>query len=96
MRLNRAIIQIQRLNCQSCAIQLASRLSLIKCVSQLQVDYKSSEVYFNFQNIKAVSDVENMLTDLGFNPVGEKIKQKRGNDFFCNDTSRSLCIDAFL
>ena len=52
MKLNRAIIPIQKLNCQNCAAQLANKLSKVEYVSQLQVDYKSSIVYFNFQNIK--------------------------------------------
>lgn len=95
MKVNRAIITIQELNCQKCAIELANRLSQVKEVSHLDVYYKSSEVCFNFQNIKGVSDVENILTDLGFNPLGEHVKEKKENGFFCRDASKKLCIDGF-
>lgn len=96
MNTHRAIIPIQELNCQNCAIKLVDKLSQIKYINELQIDYKSSEVYFNFKNISSVSEVENMLSEYGFNPVGEKIKQKREEGFFCKDASENFCVNDFL
>lgn len=93
MNSNRAIIPIQELNCQQCAITLANKLSRIKYISHLEVYYNSSEVCFNFQNIKGVAAVENMLSEFGFNPLGETVKPKQSNGLFCKDTSTNFCIN---
>ncbi len=93
MKLNRANIPIQELNCHKCAVELANRLSQIKKIDYLEVNFKTSVVSFNFERANEIADVENMLADLGFNPLGEKIKQKKRNDFLCKAASEKLCIN---
>ena len=93
MKMNRANIPIQELNCKRCAIELEDRLSQIKKINYLEVNFKTSVVSFNFERANEIAAVENMLADLGFNPVGEKVNKEKGEDFFCKATSEKLCIN---
>lgn len=93
MRSHKAKIQVQRLNCERCAKELTKRLAQIKGVDHMHINFETSMVYFSFQDIRNVADVENLLSDHGFNPVGEPLKTKRKPLFYCNAQSSVRCVD---
>jgi len=90
---NKAKIPVQQLNCKLCARELAKRLADIKKIDHPYVSFESSAVHFSFRDIMGVAEVENLLSDYGFNPVGERIKTKRKEEFLCNAASKKLCIN---
>jgi len=90
MNTKRVIIKIQQLNCLNCTIKLKKKLTEIKNISHINIRYDSSEVVFNYQIINDVSNVENMLTFLGFPPLGEKINFNIKKEGFCINTSDNL------
>lgn len=95
MSVNRACIQVQQLNCFICAQELKKRLSSVKGISFIDVNHSSSKIHFNFTSANNISDVENILTFLGFNPLGEKIKPKIADGYFCKDSSNKYCINRY-
>lgn len=95
MSLKKITIQIQQLNCLNCATRLKKKLSQIKNISFITIHKDSSQISFNYEYVKDVSDVENILTSSGFPPLGEKVESKITEGYFCKDSSNNYCINRF-
>ncbi len=93
MHTKRAIIKIQQLNCINCTIKLREKLKEIKNISHVNIHYQSSQIAFNYEIVNDVSNVENLLTFLGFPPSGEKIKPRIIQEIFCRNSSTNYCIN---
>ena len=73
--LRRNTIQIQNLFCGKCAVELKERLLHIKNISNVFVHQNQAHISFNYKKARDLSNLENMLTSLGFPPIGEKFYQ---------------------
>lgn len=88
----RNTIPIQNLKCNNCAIALKKEILQIQNISKVYIHSDYSHISFNHTSVNDLSNIENMLTLLGFPPVGEKIKKKNSTGYYCNDQSRNYCV----
>ncbi len=86
----RSIIPIQNLKCANCATELKRKVLQLKNISSVFIYNDYSYVSFNHKSMNDLSNVENLLTLLGFPPVGEKTKNWSGS--YCSSQSKDYCI----
>lgn len=88
----RNTIPIQNLKCNSCATALKKQVQQIETISEVYIYEDYSHISFNHTSVHDLSKIENILTLLGFPPVGENIKKKKNAGYYCKDQSRNYCI----
>jgi len=76
MKTQLARIQVQNKFCMSCKNAIKSRLSEIKSISNIQLYVNESMIVFNFLKANELSDVLNLLTEIGYPEIGEKFNYK--------------------
>lgn len=88
----RNTIQIQNLFCGKCAAELKDKLLQIKNISNVFVHQDQAHISFNYKKARDLSNLENMLTSLGFPPMGEKIMSIDEEGLFCKDLANNYCL----
>lgn len=73
MKTQFARIQVQNGFCTRCKSLIAAKLSEIEHVSNIQLFAKESLVVFNFFRANELSDVLNVLSEIGHPEIGERI-----------------------
>ena len=72
MKTQLARIQVQNSFCKGCKSAIKAKLSEIKSISNIQLYVNDSLVVFNFLKANEVSDVLNMLSEIGHPEIGER------------------------
>ena len=67
----RASIIVQNLRCNGCVNTITSKLSVLKNISDLEVDKDESKVSFDYQTDEDFNAVKTRLTDLGYPSVDD-------------------------
>ncbi|WP_103072573.1 heavy-metal-associated domain-containing protein [Aquimarina sediminis] len=88
----RNTIPIQNLKCDNCATELKRQLLQIPNITNVFIDMDYSQVTFNHTCVNDLSNIENLLTFLGFPVNGEKTKKKNTIGCYCKDQSKNYCI----
>lgn len=72
MKTQLARIQVQNNFCTNCKNSIKSRLSEIESISNIQLYVRDSLVVFNFLRANELSDVLNVLSEIGYPEIGER------------------------
>lgn len=83
MKTSVARIPVQKSFCKKCAHKIKTKLSEIKNVSNVFTYEEEALIVFNFMRANQLSDVLNVLTDLGLQEKGEKQNQLQLPSFIC-------------
>ncbi|GMN09033.1 hypothetical protein MTsPCn9_05110 [Croceitalea sp. MTPC9] len=73
MKTQLARIQVQNRFCTRCKNLIEAKLSEINHVSNIRLYAKESLVVFNFFRANELSDVLNVLSEIGYPEIGERI-----------------------
>lgn len=63
---------VQNLKCGGCAKTIASKLSEIENISDLEVDVENSKISFGFSKIEDVSLVKDKLKSMGYPSIDDQ------------------------
>ncbi|MDT0607772.1 cation transporter [Croceitalea rosinachiae] len=85
MKTQLARIQVQNAFCTNCKNSIKSRLSDIKSISNIQLYVTDSLVVFNFLRANELSDVLNVLSEIGHPEIGERYSGT-------NQVTSKLCL----
>lgn len=83
MKTSVARIPVQKSFCNKCAHKIKTKLLEIKNVSNVFTYEEEALIVFNFMRANQLSDVLNVLTDLGLQEKGEKQNQLQLPSFIC-------------
>lgn len=89
----RNTIPIQNLKCPNCAKGLKTKMLQLGNISNVLIGKDYSYISFSYISVNDLSNIENLLTHLGFPPEGEEIKHNRiSYGLSCKDHSMKHCI----
>ncbi len=86
MKMQLARIQVQNRFCLGCKNSIKSKLSAIETISNIQLYVSDSLVVFNFLKANELSDVLNVLSEIGHPEIGE-----RSNISECKASKICMC-----
>ncbi len=79
-----ARIEVQQPFCNNCSIIIKKKLASVKGIENLQLYPSDSLVAFNFKRASHLSNLLNLLTEMGYPQKGEKLFEKDNTNAVCN------------
>lgn len=83
MKTQLARIQVQNRFCERCKSSIKSKLSEIKSISNIQLYVNESLIVFNFLKANELSDVLNVLSEIGYPEIGEQFNFRELESKIC-------------
>jgi len=78
MKTQLARIQVQNRFCAGCKSTIKAKLAEIKSISNIELYVSDSLVVFNFLKANELSDVLNVLSEMGHPEIGERFNNSNG------------------
>ncbi|MEW7278667.1 heavy metal transporter [Aquimarina sp. 2201CG1-2-11] len=88
----RNTIPIKNLKCINCAMVLKNKILQLKNISNVFIHKDYSYISFNYKYANDLSNVENLLTYMGFPPEDEKNMRVNIEGLHCTNQSTRYCV----
>jgi len=79
-----ARIEVQDSFCDVCSIGIKKELQEINDVKNIHLYPKESLITFNFMKVNNLSTVLNVLTEIGYPEIGERLQKRESTKIVCD------------